>query len=301
MPRTALISSPKFTWREFLAERKESARLVLDPADLILGGLGQIVLAKGDRFPMRRFLGSLDALRAPHLIVGAISAARDGLSEDAVVQFWPYRRSPLAWQTLRLALDLVQPDEVLVSPDLADLNLPNLTAVELPEAHPPTLQASQRKARWGAILQQAEDHTVDLTEARVFGGRLGSGVRLDATQRRHAGIGNALYAEVSGGTLLIVADEEVEDAEAAAALDYVHAGKLSVLAPDAYDNLFVGLARANGEELGIGRIVSMDWTSLRMAVRATAVAPAPVGRLLLGSLRLDASGRELGEMKPWQV
>lgn len=252
--------------------------------------------------PLRRFYGSLDPLRSPHVLVGAITAALAMLDEDAIIQFWPYRRTPLAWQTLRLALDLLKPDSMMVSPDLIDLpGLPEATAIELPEALPPSLQASQRKARWGSMMQQAEKHTIDLTETRIYGGRIGSGTRLDPNQRRHAGIGNALYAELSGGTLLIVADAEIEEHEAASALDYVHAGKVSIVDPNAYDDLLVGLARVNGDELGIGRIESVDWTALRMTVMATAVAPAPVNRLLLGSLRLDPSGRELGEMKPWQV
>jgi polynucleotide 5'-kinase involved in rRNA processing len=68
-----------------------------------------------------------------------------------------------------------------------------------------------------------------------------------------------------------------------------------------YRNLLCSFAKQSGEDFGMGILTDIDWNSMRAYAQCTAVPPAPVRILRLGSLRVDSNGHELGEVRPWQV
>jgi polynucleotide 5'-kinase involved in rRNA processing len=135
----------------------------------------------------------------------------------------------------------------------------------------------------------------------VQGARFGSGVVLTQDERLKAGVAEAVHVEVVGTSLLIVCDTDLAENQVALALDFTGCRKAHFVEPGMLRNLFCAFSKDSGEDIGTGIITSIDWTSLRADALCTAVAPSPVRILKLGSMRVDNEGRELGELRPWQV
>jgi len=303
--RTLLIGHPGVSWREWLKEhRGNSDLLCLDPNEPSLGTPARLVLLKEHRPTFSRFYGSLDPQKGPHVVLAALAQAMPNLSEDAKVLLPPYRPTPLLRQLVSLAAQIVRPTEILVGKGtpLAHDGLPiGPEEVELEAAFPPLVQQAQRKAQWMKLLENSEMHEVSLREVSVEGARFGSGTILSADERKTAGLGVVLHAEKMGATLFIVAEGEVEEAEIARALDFTHCTKAQFAEPSWFENLLCSFARQSGEDFGMGMVQSMDWNARTARILCTAVPPAPVRILRLGTLRVDRTGRELGELRPWQV
>ena len=94
---------------------------------------------------------------------------------------------------------------------------------------------------------------------------------------------------------------DTEESDVSAALDYTGCTRAHFVAPGMYRNILCSFARQSGEDFGVGIITEIDWQSMRAQALCTAVAPAPLRILRIGALRVDSSGRELGEVRPWQV
>lgn len=291
--RTLLIGHPGVTWREWLKEHRENADLlVLDPSEPLYGPPARFVLAKGHRPVWQRFYGSLDAQRAPHVLVAALADALPHLGDQTLVQIFPYRPTPLLRQLVQLVHGLLRPDRVLIAEGTAlDHAGFDAETVELGASLPPTVQAAQRKAHWLQLLESCEMHEVELANVTVEGTRLGSGTIVTRD------LSGALYAERCGSALLAVTDSGSDDAWVGGALDATHTSRAHLFAPDAYDSLLCSFARANGEDFGMGMIREVDWSSRRMRIQCAAVPPAPVKILRLGALRVDENGNEGGEAK----
>jgi len=301
---TLLIGNPRVTWREWLREHRRSADFVcLDPADaaqLTPGLLNHFVGTKPRR---TRFYGSLDAQRHPHLIVAFAARAREA-EGDVIVQSFSYRASPVMRQTTLLLAQMLQPDRILVAEgtDLEQHGFPiGPEPIELEPALPPMVQHAQRKAQWLKMLEQCERHTVNLREVSIEGSRLGSGRTLTDSERKQAGLSSAVYAEAIGSSLLIVTDADIEESHVSIALDYTGCSKAVFTEPGMYRNLVCSFANQSGEDFGFGIVLDIDWRSMRAQALCTAVPPAPVRLLRLGSLRVDSDAREIGEHRPWQV
>jgi hypothetical protein len=115
MPRTLLIGSPSTSWRAWLKENRENRDLlVLDPTDPDHGQLSRLALFRGEKLVDSRFYGSLDASRAPHVIIAAIAHLLPLAAEDVIVQLFPFRGGPLNTHVVRLIAQLVNPAEILV-------------------------------------------------------------------------------------------------------------------------------------------------------------------------------------------
>jgi len=93
----------------------------------------------------------------------------------------------------------------------------------------------------------------------------------------------------------------VEESDVAAALDFTGCTRAQFVAPGLYRNLLCSFAKQSGEDFGMGILTDIDWQSLRGYALSTAVPPAPIRILRVGALRVDSDGRELGEVRPWQV
>jgi hypothetical protein len=304
MPITLLLSSPEFTWRDWLKDhRGEKNLLCLDPGDPSQTPPGKLTLWKGSK-PLRwRFYGSLDPARAPHVLVAALASMLTEAGDDCIVQLFSHRNTPLMRQVTMIASQIVQPAQIL-APAGAGLDLEGLPVgpedVTLEASFPQMVQEAQRKAQWMKLVENCSEHKVELPRVAIEGVRLGSGKRLHPEQLRKIGI-ECLHAEVSGGSLLVISETEPDENVLSRALDIFHASRAVVHQPRAYQNLVCSFANQAGEDFGFGLIRSIDFASGVANILCTAVAPAPVRILRIGSLRVDPSGKELGETKPWQV
>ena len=151
------------------------------------------------------------------------------------------------------------------------------------------------------MVDESELHELDLRHIPLEGLRLGSGTPLPLENLRRYGFEDPLHAEVAGSSLLIVSVATVEGDEVSRALDATHTTKAIVVAPKAYENLICAFARRDGEDFALGRIVGIRFPERVAEVQATAVTGAAVELLRVGGLRIDADGRELGELKPWEA
>lgn len=300
MGRTLLIGTPQTSWREWLREERGKRDLLcLDPADPEHDFLARFVLLRGDRPIFTRFFGSLDAQRAPHVLIAALSQSLSRLGEDALVQLFAYREMPTLRQTVQLVTEILRPEHVLSAASLS-LPLPT-TKVELEKNFTPNIQQAQRKAQWLKLREHSEVHDIDLRAVQIEGARLLSGSVLDEGVRKAAGLGDALHVERQGRTLFVVASYEPEEREVAHALDAIGCSRAVFTHPDQYTGLICGFARNYGEDFGTGFVRAIDWSRLRIQIHADAVPPAPVQTLRFGALRVDEAGNERGEVRPWQV
>ena len=305
MGRTLLLSTPETSWREWLKEQRGKRDLIcLDPADPSQTPPGKLTLWSGNKPVYWRFYGSLDPGRAPHVLIAALAHMLPMAKDDALVQLFATRNTPLFRQVSTLVAQLVQPSEILV-PKGCDLDLEGYPVgpeeVELEPAFPAMVQQAQRKAQWMKLVEGCTDHTVELRKVAIEGARLGSGKRLHPDDVAKAGLTGVTYAELCGGTLLLVAPEEPEEQAMSRALDHFHASRASIVDPAVYENLLCSFARQSGEDFGIGIVQCVDFVKGVAKIACTAVAPAPVRILRIGGLRVDLTGKELGDAKPWQV
>lgn len=242
-------------------------------------------------------------MRSPHLLVAATAEGLEKLAEDGIVQLFPFRSSPLVRQTTRLIAGLVRPERIMVADAEVDLRgLEGAVAqVEIEEALPATVRHAQRKAQWIRMFEACEPHELDFRDVALEGVRLGSGRALSASESARAGLQDALYVERCGTNLLVVSHHEPTEGQVSRALDVTGATRATLVEPDAYDHLICSFARPNGEEIGMGTLLRVDWENHRMYLVNTAVAPTVVATLRLGSLRVLPDGREIGETRPGQL
>jgi hypothetical protein len=305
VPRTLLIGSPATSWRSWLKENRGGHDLLLlDPADPDHGHLGRVALFKGDKPVLTRFYGSLDPSRAPHVLVAALAELLTEAEGDVIVQLFPLHGGPLLRQTIVLMAQMVLPEDILV-PHNATFDLNGFPVgpneLELEAAFPDTVRHAQRKANWLKLIERCTEHKVDLNRINVDGARLGSGRVIKREQLAKVGITEVFHAEVSGGSLLLIAHEEPPEQSLARALDVFHCGRIHVVHPESYDNLLCSFARESGEDFGTGVIQRIDFETKIAHILCDAVEPAPVRILKIGGIRIDTSGRELGEVRPWHV
>jgi len=303
--RTLLLGSPETTWRGWLKEfRGDRDLLILDPADPDHGHLARFVLLRKDKVVSTRFYGSLDPSRAPHLIVAAISQLLPLAGDDVLIQLFPMQGGPLLRHTILLISQLIQPEDILV-PNPCPFDLEGFPVgpneVELDESFPEAVRSAQRKANWLKLLERCEVHEVSMPRVSIEGARLGSGRVIKPDQLAKAGIENTLHAEVAGGTLFLISEEDPPEHALTRALDVFHCGRAHVVPPGSYNGLLCSFARQSGEDFGTGVIQSIDFESKVVHVLSDAVPPAPVRILKIGGMRVDVAGREMGEARPWQV
>jgi hypothetical protein len=303
MARTLLIGGPNVSWKAWERENlREDDLLVLDPGDATYGPATIFRLMRGERPLWTRLYGSLDPRRAPHVTVAALAEGIARADENLTVRLFPYRNTPMIRQTVTLVASVLRPDRIVVA-EGTDLNLNGFpTGPETPAlepAFPPMVQDAMRKAQWMKLLESCSMHEIDLRTAVLEGTRLGGGRRLSPDEIARAGL-SAVHAEIVGRNLFIVSDD-VPEGRLARALDVTHCTKAVIAAPSAYEGLVLAFVRPNGEEIGHGRVVRIDWEAGIIHAACSAIAPVPVGIIRVGSLRLDAKGGERGEARPWEV
>lgn len=305
MPGVLMIGDPNSSWRDWLRHNRNGRDLIVaDPSDSMLGPPARITLWQGDKLVAWRFYGSMSPLRAPHVLLGALSELAAGASPETLIQLFPYRPGPLLRQLALLIAEVLQPTHILISADaqidIADWPIgPEEVALE--PAFPPLVEAAQRRAQWLRLFQDCAEHIVPLRNLTIEGARLGSGAPLSEADRKRLGLDDALWAEVCGASLFVIAESPIEDELASRALDSTHTSKFVVASPDSYRNLLCSFARSGGEDFGMGAIRDVDFARDEFKIACTAVPPTPVQVLRIGGLRIGADGQELGEIRPWEV
>lgn len=305
MGKLLLIGGGSATWNDWLKEHRAGRDLVvLDPADAHYGPAGRLWVIRGQRPAYSAFYGSLDSQRAPHLMVAALHEFLGVIEDNAIVQLFPTRPSPLMRQLTQLIADLVRPSTIYISNHDVDEGIcwpVGPEQIELAKGLPPMVVQAQRKAQWLKLIERSSRHEIPLERLSFQGARLGSGRLLDEVMKQRAGLESALRVEVCGSSLLIVTHEDMDGEEVSRVLDLTHTQRAHVVHPQDYDNLLCAFVRLNGDEFGYGRIETIDFEGGRVIAYADAVPPVPVPIVRLGSLKVDSDGRELGEVRPWQV
>jgi len=305
MGRTLLIGHPGVSWREWLkGNRKDRDLVVLDPSDADGAPPGRLVLLRGGKATQSRFYGSLDSNRAPHVLIAALAELLASAGEDALIQLPAHRPSPVGHQLLLMLAALAKPEHILMAEGTrapCDAFPVGPEEVVLEKAFPPMVRAAQRKAHWLKMLEACRPHQVDLAKVCIEGTRLGSGQRLQRMDLMRSGLEDAVWAELTGASLFIISDEEPDETKISRALDDFHVSRVQFASPDAYNGLLCSFVRGNGEDFGYGVIERIDFESGIAHIKNSAEEPAPVRILRIGSLKIDASGSEHGEARPWQV
>lgn len=304
MNRTLLMGSPGTQWRERL-EALTNGRplLVADPMDPNHGTPGRVALYQGSRCVSWRLVGALDVARNPLALLQGLAQLLPEAGDHAVVQLFAPRPTPLHRQLAVACAQLIAPTEVLVPPDFA---LPlegwpvGPQTIEAEPAFPAMVRNAQRRARWLELLEQCHDHTVAWRDVNVQGARMGTGLPADPSVRQALG-DSVVMAEVAGKTLVTLASGPVSEDAVARALDLAHAERWIALDPMQFSGRLCAFARSDGEPFGLGVVEEMDVKSGTLSIRCTAIPPAPVRILTLGTLRLDAQGREVSDEAAWII
>ncbi len=302
---TLLVGPPDASWREWLKRELGDRDLVcLDPDQSDLESLARVVWRRDGKVRSWRFIGSLDASRAPHVVLAALSAFLERIPSDAVVLAPAYKATPISRHLAMLIAQVVGPTRILMAEGCAAPKTgwpvgPESVALE--PGFPPVVVAAQRRANWLKLYEQSETHTVELDQVALEGTRLGTGEWVDPVALRGIGLPANVRAEVAGSHLVLIADDDLDDALVGRAMDHFHCARVFFVRPSDLSGLLCSFARDSGEDFGMGVVESVDFAAQRMRVHSTAVAPAPVRILRLGSLRLYGNGAEAGELKPWQV
>lgn len=301
MATTFLINDPRWTWREWLKTSLGDRPLVsLNVADADHGPPGRVFLMRGGKVRSWRLVGSVYANRNPvDLVAGAqtlISQAGNG----CVVLGFETHESPILRQMALAIAETSGFDEILAPTGSVFVHDPwpiSVAQIDIPEALPDAAKLAQRRARWLEMLESCSEHTISLDKVGVYGVRFGSGTRLHGHPFSDIGP----YVEKYGSTMLVVTDSEPREDLLAEATNLAHVRNIAFVSPTSYNGLICSFVRGNGEDFGIGMIKSIDFETREIAVLNTAVAPAPLRMIRVGSIRIDADGKELGETKPWAV
>ncbi|HZH98046.1 MAG TPA: hypothetical protein VEX38_03670 [Fimbriimonadaceae bacterium] len=305
MPRTLLIGTRDRSWREWLHQNASGRDLVLlDPLDTSHGPPGRVALIQDGKVRGWRFFGSLDAQRAPHVIVAALCDFLSRAHRDPVVQLFSYRASAVLRHLAIVVAQTMRAEEIFVAEGV-ELELEGWPVgperVQLPSSFPDLVQNAQRKARWMELIADCTEQRFLLKGVTIEGARLGSGTPVDQHVLQKAGIESVLHAEVCGSTLFLVCDGELDEGRIARALDVTHCARATVASPCDYANLLCSVCHQDGEDFGMGTVRSIDFKAGAITLLTNAIPPVPARIVRLGSLRVDESGKELGETRPWQI
>ncbi len=300
MPATLLVTDPRWTWRDWLKQNLADRDYVcLDVADADHGPAGRVFLLRNGKVRDWRLVGSVYANRNPvDLLVSAQRLISE--AENPVISTFEMRESPVLRQMALAIAEVAGASEILVPEGSSFVHEPwpvAATPTQIKEDLPSAAVLAHRRSRWLEMLESCSRHTLELDHIGLYGVRLGSGRRLHGAPFDSLG----LQVEVYGQTLLVVTDHEPGEDAASDALNLAHATKLHLVSPEAYNGLVCSFVRGDGEDFGIGVVEQIDFEKRTASFLNTAVAPAPVRLVRIGSTRIDDTGKETGETKPWAV
>lgn len=300
MPATILVTDPEWSWREWLKSNLADRDYVcLDVSNADYGPPSRVFFAKKGKVRSYKFVGSIYANRNPvDLLLGARQLIDQ--AQDPVIALFEMRESPVLRQMALSLVETIDADEIYAPEGSSFLHEPwpiPASSVSLTAALPQAAQLAQRRARWLEMIENCTEHKLELDHVALHGVRLGSGRRLHGSPFDDLGI----HVEVYGQSLLIVGDHEPDEQALGDAMNLTHATKLHLVSPAAYDWLVCSVARGHNEDFGMGVVQGIDFEKREMTLLNTAVAPAPIRAVRIGSTRIDDTGKETGETKPWAV
>ena len=291
---TLLVGHAGHSWRDWLESNLRGSPLVVaNPRDAAYGYPGRIAWFEDGKERGWRLVGNIDFLKNPvSWLAGALEFTWD---YPAIYVLPEATNSALCRQVLLSFAQAVHPERIVLAEGSVAENWgwpvgPEI--VPLSTDFPDMVREAQRRARWLELLENCEVHEVRLNEVAMMGVRLGSGVRAE----NEFGLG-----EVSGGVLHLVTREMLDDEMISRMLDEFHVSKVSLVHPRSYHGLICSFAHEDGEDFGMGVIKRFDEMRGVMEVLNTAVVPAPVRVMKVGTFRVDSKGKEIGEHNAWTV
>lgn len=284
--------------------------LNLDPADQDPLPPCTVTLRTPDgALDQTHFVGSLSLIHDPLASQHAVWSALERVGDAPLVAALPIQSvTPVSVHTLRMIVRSLRPTRCIRVGEIAVEHMLGVAEIEdHPAVHDrlgPRASRPKRKAWWTEYLARCSEHEVPLNAVRVQGGRLGAGIRLspgDVAEIRRIGVQGAAYAEVCGSTLFILTTEPQGSDHALEAADAFGCQTAHLTAATTYRGLIVAAENAAGKVFAVGRNREFDPSRLTFYVSAPIEPPMPIETLLLGRLRIDENGDEIGVLKPWQV
>lgn len=304
-PLAMVVGRPGDDWMPWVKQSYPDRDLfVLDPGLAEFGPAGRVCLVRSQRAVDWRFVGSTDLRRDPVAVLSAAFGWRGDQKRPAVALCFPFHPSPMVRHLCLELAQTIRPDEMFVTQGsgLEKLGWPvGPHEADLGRTAPPLVRDAQRRARWIGLLDECQPHEVLLTQVSVQGTRLGSGTELTKATRQRCGLDWALYAEVCGKTLFAITGTSPSASEVNRAADLCSCSKAVLASPESYRGLLCAFARQEGHDFGMGVVEEIDFEFRVARVRNTAVPPAPVRILKLGSLRIAENGKEITEARPWSI
>jgi len=295
--RTLLVGAAGHSWRGWLDQESSRDAIFADLTDCHHGAPARVSLWREGKLIAWRFIGTLDPQRNPIAWLAAIGELASQLSEIGIIVCGDANSNPVMRHLMLNVAFMLHPAEILVPEGSGFATWPwptGATTVPVVPDYPDLVHEAQRRATWLKLLEDCAEHEVLLSDVRIIGSRLGSGQLLANPDSND-------YSEICGDVLHLVTQSKLLDEEIARMLDHVHAARLSMVDPRTYHGLICSFAHENGDDFGMGVVKRFDETRGMMTILNTALPPASVRILKLGTLRIDSSGKELGSLAPWTV
>lgn len=293
MPGTLLVPSPG-TLLPF-DERQEM--IVLDPEEYSYGPAGRLLLLKDGKVAAWSFVGSLDPLRQPLALFSGLAALMRKAGPNPTVRLFPLKKAPLAIQTALEIAHILQPEKIITLEGRGLESLPWPVGAEVVpgEKAPPEMVPEARRRREFSTLSDAQQlHPFDWTSGGLMGGRLGRGTpipRLDDT----------LWAEVMAGTLFVLTPQPLTEPQLRRMMEDSNCDKVMSASPNDYKGLLVSLTRQDGTDFGLGLIEEVDLARRTFMIRSPFPPETPIPLVKLGGIKLDSTGKQIGQVKLWSL
>lgn len=297
MECTLLIGAAGHSWRDWLNHQSHRDLIVADLGNCDHGTPCRVSLWRAGKQIAWRFIGTLDVQRNPIAWLAAVSELVQQMQDGGIILCGDAGSNPVMRHLLLNLAMMVQPTEIL-TPEKTGLELwpwpVGAKAVPVSAGFPDLVHEAQRRALWLKLIEECSEHEVLFKDVRVIGSRLGSGAMLVNPDTND-------YSEISGDVLHLVTQSKLGDEEIARMLDHTHTARLSMVDPRTYHGLICSFAHENGDDFGMGIVKRFDESRGLMTILNTALPPAPVRILKLGTFRIDSGGKEVGSLAPWTV
>jgi len=297
MDCTLLIGAAGHTWRGWLEQNSNRDLIIADLTNCDYGTPGRVSLWRAGKQIAWRFIGTLDVQRNPIAWLAAVSELALQMQNSGVILCDDASVNPVMRHLLLNLAMMIQPKEIL-TPEHSELESwpwpVGARPIPVLAGYPELVHEAQRRALWLKLLEDCSEHEVLLTDVRLQGSRLGSGELLANPDSND-------YSEICGDVLHLVTQSKLGDDEIARMLDHTHTARLSMVDPRTYHGLICSFAHENGDDFGMGIVKRFDESRGLMTILNTALAPAPVRILKLGTFRIDSGGKEIGSLAPWTV
>jgi hypothetical protein len=298
MGATLLVNHPRWSWREWLRQNLgDQALIVADPGFSDYGWAGRVSLVREKKIRRWRFVGVNDAVHAPLPVLTAVAQALPEAGPDPLILAPSGMNGPIARELVLMMGELAQVERVMVPEKSAYARWKWPWPMELVAMENPTaeyLLTAHRRAMWVEMLDAGHEHEIDLADTVVEHARMGGGQKLDLSQ--WGGVG-----WTHGAVLHVITDEPIDEFSAARLMDEAHARRISLMSPIEYHGILCSQARADGRDVGMGVVRSIDPKAQKVRVLTTTEEGAKANILRLGLLRLDDTGNELGDLRSWTV